>query len=63
VTPPADILVPSQSAATARWWALRWYKNASPAEREAMRQVLDECGTGAVQMAMEFSTKEGTNDD
>lgn len=55
---PPDITVPSQSAATARWWARRWYKNATPAERQAMREVLDECGTGAVQLPMNFD-KEG----
>lgn len=29
--------VPPQTEANARWWALRWYQNATAAEREAMR--------------------------
>lgn len=43
----AAILIPSQSAESARWWAVRWYRRASLAERAAMLQVLEECGLHA----------------
>ena len=46
--------VPPQLTENARWWARRWYKNATPAEREAMQQLLAECGTGAAQLPMIF---------
>lgn len=51
---PAPAAIPPQPGANARWWALRWYKKASQEERQAMRQLLDECGTGAVQETIKF---------
>lgn len=38
----ATLTAPTTTEPTATWWARRWYDSASPAEHDAMREIMNE---------------------